>query len=355
MEGKHYINGIGIITPQKTFANEESLDDVTSYHGNVLRCITPDFKSFINPTQLRRLSRMLRIGLTSSILCLKDAGAKMPDSIITATGYGFLEETEKFLREILDRGEKQLTPTFFMQGTYNALAGLVALSLKCTGYNSTYVSRGFAFENALNDGLMQITENPSSTVLIGAYDEAAGVQYKTGLRHGHYKSEAIDSLQLFETGTSGTIQGEGAAFFFMTGTRVANTWCEVMDLRTEFKPTYEELSDALHSFLSKNQMRLSEIDLLVSGVSGDVERDQMLLKLRKTSLRNIAEIRFKHLCGEYCTAISFAMWLGSTIFKKQVIADAIKVAGEKYPSKIETILILNHYLGRNWSFVLLRR
>ena len=155
MDGKvrHYINGIGIITPQKTYSDEGFLSEVVSYHGNVLRCATPDFKSYISPTQLRRLSRMLRIGLTSSILCLKDAGTTMPDGIITATGYGFLEETEKFLREILDRGERQLTPTSFMQGTYNALAGLVALSLKCTGYNSTYVSRGFAFENAMDDAI----------------------------------------------------------------------------------------------------------------------------------------------------------------------------------------------------------
>jgi 3-oxoacyl-[acyl-carrier-protein] synthase II len=117
-----FINGIGIITPQKTYDNDAFLTEITTYDHNVLLCQPPDFKTYINPIQLRRLSRMLRIGLTSSILCLRDAGVQIPDGIITATGYGFLEETEKFLREILERDEKQLTPTYFMQGTYNALS-----------------------------------------------------------------------------------------------------------------------------------------------------------------------------------------------------------------------------------------
>lgn len=205
---KYFINGMGIISPQRTYEGDGLLSHAVEYGQNVLTCITPDFKTYIPPAQLRRLSRMLRIGLTSSILCLKEAGITSPDGIITATGYGFLDETEKFLREILDRQEKQLTPTFFMQGTYNALAGLVALSLKCTGYNNTYVSQGFAFETALDDAILQLNSNPDGNFVVGAYDEAAKVQYITGTRAGYYKKEVISSLQLFESETGGTIQGE---------------------------------------------------------------------------------------------------------------------------------------------------
>ena len=48
-----------------------------------------------------------------------------------------------------------------MQGTSNALAGLVALTIKCMGYNNTYVSKGFAFENALTDAMMQVKDDAS--------------------------------------------------------------------------------------------------------------------------------------------------------------------------------------------------
>ena len=90
---------------------------------------------------------MLRIGLSAATICVRDAQGPDPDGILTATGYGFLEETAKFLNEILQQNEKHLTPTFFMQSTYNALSGLVALALKCKGYNNTYVKQRLRFRN----------------------------------------------------------------------------------------------------------------------------------------------------------------------------------------------------------------
>lgn len=352
---KYFINGMGIISPQRTYDGEGFLSEAVSYGQNVLTCITPDFKTYIPPAQLRRLSRMLRIGLTSSILCLKEAAITSPDGIITATGYGFLDETEKFLREILDRQEKQLTPTFFMQGTYNALAGLVALSLKCTGYNNTYVSQGFAFEHALDDAVLHLKNNPDGNYVVGAYDEAAKVQYITGTRAGYYKKEAIPSLQLFESETGGTIQGEGAAFFCLSGKRSASTACELRDIHTDYKVKPVELQASLLSFLRKNGVEASDVDLWINGASGDPERDAVVNALEKSTLKNVPEARYKHLSGEYCTASSFALWLGASILRLQQIPDVVKFNTSNYRSNVTTVLIVNHYLGRNYTFVLLRR
>src|SRR3990170_6171928 len=84
-----YINGVGIVSPQKTYDNNEFLPEIVAYNHNVLSCATPDFKEYINPIQLRRLSRMLRIGLTAAMICTRDSGSNKPDGIITGTGYGF--------------------------------------------------------------------------------------------------------------------------------------------------------------------------------------------------------------------------------------------------------------------------
>ena len=94
--GLYYINGVGIISPQNTFDPDNFLKEIVEYEHNVLTCVTPDFKGYINPIQMRRLSHMLRIGLSAATICLRDSGIKSPDGIITATGYGFLDET-KFL------------------------------------------------------------------------------------------------------------------------------------------------------------------------------------------------------------------------------------------------------------------
>lgn len=352
----YYINGIGIISPQKTFDNQRFLTEISTYDHNVLNCVTPDFKSYINPIQLRRLNRMLRVGLSAAIICLRDARVNTPEGIITATGYGFLEETEKFLTEVFERQEKQLTPTYFMQGTYNALAGLVALSIKCTGYNNTYVSKGFAFENALRDSMLQLAGDLKASYLVGAFDEAASVQYIINSREGHYKTEHINNLTLFESRTNGSIQGEGAAFFNISGTPSDTTWCILKDLHIAHMPDdVETLADELSSFLNTNDTSIRDIDAWISGISGDAKRDVFITTLENSLLNKTPQMRFKHLCGEYCTAASFALWLGASVLKHQHIPEIVRGSALQFPEKLNTILIVNHYMNRNYSFYLLQK
>jgi 3-oxoacyl-[acyl-carrier-protein] synthase II len=350
----HFINGVGIITPQKTFDPDVFLTEISQYDKNVLTCVSPDFKAYINPIQMRRLSRMLRIGLSAATICLRNSKITMPDGIITATGYGFLDETAKFLGELLKQGEKQLTPTYFMQGTSNALAGLVALTIKCTRYNNTYASKGIAFENALTDAMMQLNENPSLNFLIGSYDEAAEVQYKASMRASHFKTEFINNLSLFDSTTKGSIQGEGSAFFMLSGTPSSSTLCVMRDMDVVYKPEGRELQDALDNFLAINNLNSDDIDLIINGSSGDVHHDAVTNTLIHSRFENTAQTRFKHLCGEYTTATSFALWLGASILSRQQIPEIVKVQRWHEPAKLRTILVVNQYMGKSFTFILLK-
>ena len=355
MNSNLYINGAGIISPQVTF-EESFLPSVQEYTDNILLCITPDFKEYINPIQLRRLSRMLRIGLSAATISLRDAGINVPDGIITATGYGFLNEAAKFLHEILEQQEKHLTPTHFMQSTYNALAGLVALSVKCMGYNNTYVSKGFSFENALHDSMIQLQDHYAATFLVGGYDEASDVQYKANLRAGHYKPEKVSNLKLFESSTTGTLQGEGAAFFVLSNKPSSSTRCELVDVETIYRPrTSSELAQAVMDFLQKNQLAPEAVNLWIDGSSGDTRNDALINSVGQSLLTDAARVRFKHLCGEYCTASAFALWLGATILRNQTVPECVKVGNDANGKPLKTILILNHYMGRNYSLILLRK
>lgn len=352
----YYINGIGILSPQKTFDNDAFLTELSSYHENVLTCVTPEFKNYINPIQLRRLNRMLRIGLTAATICLRDARVQTPEGIITGTGYGFLDETAKFLRELLQQQEKQLTPTYFMQSTYNALSGLIALSVKCMGYNNAYVSRGLAFENVLDDAMLKLIENPDANYLVGAFDEAAEVQYSASKRVTHFKAEQIHNLDLFNTTTKGSIQGEGAAFFMLSGKPSDTTWCALHDMQFIYNPAdAEEIKTGIAEFLLKNSLLIQDIDLWVDGASGDIVHDRIMNDLAQTTFNGIFHTRFKHLCGESCTASSFALWLGASIIRHQHVPDTLKVYPEKNPVQLKTILIVNQYMNKNFSFFLLRQ
>jgi 3-oxoacyl-[acyl-carrier-protein] synthase II len=350
---KYYLNGIGLISPQPTYDNSEFLNDIITYDKNVLSCVAPDFKEYLSPLQLRRLNRMLRTGLTAATICIRDSGRSSVDGIITATGYGFLHDTAVFLNEVLDQDEQHVAPTHFMQSTYNALSGLAALSIQCKGYNSTYVSQGVAFENALQDAFMQINENNSQSFLIGSYDEADETQYRTHLRAGYFKKELISSDTLISSGTSGTIQGEGASFFCVSGEPSSATWCAIVDIEMLYRPDKDQLFAAADEFIKRNNLSYDSIDLLISGASGDPANDALLHAFVSARMNQTPITFFKHLCGEYCTASSFAVWLGASVLKKQIfpawVDKGSKVSGP------QTVLIVNQYLGKNYSFVLLRK
>jgi 3-oxoacyl-[acyl-carrier-protein] synthase II len=349
-----YIHGAGMISPQKTYDNHEFLPVISQYDHNVLTCVLPDFKAYIHPLQLRRLSRMLRIGLAAATICLCDAKLKTPDAVITATGYGFQDDLTKFLSEILQKEERQLTPTYFMQSTYNALAGLIALSVKCMGYNNTHASKGFAFETALQDAVMLLKEKEAHHVLVGSYDEVSPVQYSEYVRIGHFKNESVNNLKLFDCKTAGALQGEGAAFFMLSASPAPHAWCRLKSIHMVYKPADgRELAGELDDFLKSINLCPGDINVFVNGVSGDVVRDRWNVELQRACFEHAAEVRFKHLSGEYATASSFSLWLGAMILKHQKIPDAVLARPAHQVKPVKTVLICNHFLARDYSFMVL--
>ncbi len=260
----------------------------------------------------------------------------------------------KFLREVLEQREEQLTPTYFMQSTYNALSGLLALSLRCTGYNNTYVNKGFAFESALGDALLLLTEGEARDVLVGGFDEFSPVQYSDYVRLGYLKPESGSNLELFDSKTAGTLQGEGVALFLLSSSLQPQTLCCLKAVRTVYRPAdYGELSRALETFLEENLLAPSAIDLYINGASGDVSRDAWNRTIRRDYLPRASEVRFKHLCGEYATASSFGLWLGARILKNQRIPDAVLAEPSSRTGPVKTALFCNHFLARHYSFLIL--
>jgi 3-oxoacyl-[acyl-carrier-protein] synthase II len=347
-----YINGVGVISPQRTFNNAEFFSSPEVYEQNVLKCITPDFKDYLSPTQLRRLGRMLRIGLSAATICIRDSGQAPIDGIITSTGYGLLRDTAVFMNEILDQNEQHITPTHFMQSTYNAIGGMVALSIQCKGYNNTYVSKGFAFETALDDAILQLRESPSQRFVVGAYDEADETQYRTHLRAGYYKKEFVRSTELVGSNTPGTIQGEAAAFFCLSGEADVSTWCGLVDVLMVYKPDKSRLETEFTKFLADNNMSVNDIDVVLNGSSGDVDHDAVMRDLTK-SFSGKPQAFFKNYCGEFCTSSAFALWLAAAMIKHESIPDFVTTP--TLSKRPDTILIVNQYLGINYSFMLVKR
>ncbi len=353
-----YINAAGVISPQKTYCDRLFLTEIAEYADNRLTCVLPDFREYMNPFQTRRLSRMLKTGLAAVMICLRNAGVNVPDAVITATGFGFYDSRAKFLAEIIRQAEQQLTPNYFIQSTHNALAGLVALTIGCTGYNNTYAGRGSAFESALLDAMLLLNGNEQETqnILVGSFEEVSEVLYRQYVRLGYFRKEPVSSLSLFEKNLPGTIQGEGVAFFMLSSAAKEGTLCRLRGLKTLYKPqSCRDLAAALEGLLRESGLEPRDIDVFVNGASGDAERDGWTSGLGRDYLGHAAEARFKHLTGEYATASSFALWLGAMILKKQDIPDAVIFKPAQRPERKETVLVCNHFLSRYYTFMVLDR
>ena len=168
-----YINGIASITAQSTMDSDLFLDEIISYTESVFGSHDPNYKKYIKPSAMRRMSKSVKMGVTAASMALNNAGIDMPDAIITGTGMGCKQDSEDFLEKILRDDEQFLTPTLFIQSTHNTVGGQVALGLGCKAYNVTYVQGAASFEVSVMDAQLMLLEEPEKNILVGGIDELA--------------------------------------------------------------------------------------------------------------------------------------------------------------------------------------
>lgn len=349
-----YIKGISSISPQNTLDTTQFLDNAVEMKGDYYKCIEPGYKEFISPNMARRMGRVIKMGVASALICLKDSGIEMPDAIITGTGLGCIEDTEKFMSSIINNEEKFLNPTPFIQSTHNTISAQIALLLKCKNYNYTYVHRGFSFESALIDSIMLINEGNASNILLGGLDEISQKSFHIIKRLGHCKREKISSLKLQESNTKGFIAGEASSFFVLSADKSESDYAKIIAVSTLYKPeNNNEVQNHLQRFLSSNNINANDIDVIITGINGDKNDDVVYYDVINT-LNNSVPAYYKHLCGEFHTSSAFALWLGARIIKEQKLPEIVKINGNS-PKKIKNILIYNHYRNTNHSFMLLQQ
>jgi 3-oxoacyl-(acyl-carrier-protein) synthase len=297
------------------------------------------------------MSRIIKMGITSAKMSLADAGVSIPDAIITGTGLGSVEDTEKILGTIhLD--QPFLNPTPFIQSTYNTISSQIAILLKCHQYNSTYVHRTFSFESSLQDALLQIDEGTASDILVGGIDEMTMNHLQITRRAGHWKPEPVNNLEMLAWDSPGALAGEGSAFFVVSSRKTDRSYARILEVRTIYKPADPGvLNKRLIDLLSAQSMTPADIDLVILGMNGDNRNDIRYFQFAEENFPGIPQAYYKHLCGEYHTSSAFALWLAANIIKKQLIPPIIRLnSTERKP--IRNILVYNQYYNADHSFIL---
>ncbi len=348
-----FIRSAVAISPQDTFP-EGTIPDKPVIYKNFLQNILPDFKSYFEPLERRRMSKIIKTGAVCAIEAIKEANIEKPEMIISGTGLGCIEDTEKFLNNVLKSETSMHTPTAFVQSTHNSIGALIAVKYKCHGYNVLYANKTVSFENALVDAMLHFTEGEVTNILLNGFDELTSENYELKKQAGLFKSEECNNLDIYKSDTPGSIPGEGAASFILSNSQSSANFARLdsVELHYCFKDR-EELKVWIADSLTKNKLAASDIDLVVCGINGDTENDTIYSELLSTLFPDSIHAGYKHLCGEYDTASAFGFWFGARAIKNQTIPSHCLLNNQK--RSLNKLLLYNHDRFKNHSLVLISK
>lgn len=292
-----YLGAASCISFQDTIGGENPWNALTELNEES-QLIQPNYKEFVKPALLRRMSTALKMGVAGGKTSLQIAGIENCDAITVGTGLGCVRDTLRFMKVMYEENETGLSPTSFIQSTHNSIAGQIALMLGNHGYNMTHVQAALSLGYALSDAELLLAEGDAETVMVGTVDE---------------KTDELVEL-LSKLANSANVElpriGEGGAFFLAS-------------------------QDKLDSSIAK----MVELNL-----NGCIEADVDLV------LSNFHEgFNYMKFCGEHFSSPGFALYLALKLFEAGKVEN-----GHISIENPERILVHHSFLGQEMSILLER-
>ena len=326
---KHvYINSIAQVSCQQPLSDEW----FTSPHIHTeayVRAVEPDTTGLIVPSEARRMSKILKRTVCTAITALNNSDVQQPDAIITGTGTGCMENSEKFLIDMSRFGENCLKPTLFMQSTHNTISSLIAIILKCHGYNNTYSHKGISFESALLDAWLQIRSGAIRNALTGSHDEVTPFM----------------ALVMERTHPEYRLVSETSMSAVLTDRPSERNLCELTSVELLYRPEPAELA-----------ARLAEDSgaAIMLGVNGKEANDTPYLELVEAVGGAPRLLQYKNIFGENFSSPAMAVYAAATILGRGEVP-AHLCLGEQPTTAPESITIVNHSDATSWSVVRLKK
>ncbi|MCG8581707.1 MAG: beta-ketoacyl synthase chain length factor [Bacteroidales bacterium] len=321
---KLYIKSSDCISAQATFESGLPAELSPAENGR-LSCLKPEYKKYISPKLLRRMSPIIRNGVSGSLSALGKAKIDVPDAIIIGTALGCLKDTASFLTQLIEENEELPNPTHFIQSTHNTIAGQLALLLKCTNYNFTFSQMHNSFECALLDAQLMLLDKQANNVLVGGVDELPDVSY-----------ELTKDLECYKNATL----GEGGGFFVLSpeeskvefkGVRIINAdTCNIIDELKHFN------------------LRIEDIDAVIGG---DVEENDRAYSAFQQAFNDKPYAWYKPFIGEFGTASSVALWIAAKAIEEQSIPQCWLKHG-KDTNRYNNVLVYSNVGGEQSIMVL---
>jgi len=346
-----YINGAGSISIQEPLSKNGIFHPVV-YNQPLVRCIEPNYKDYFEPNVSRRLSKIIKRAIVSAKQAIAESGIESPDAIITGTGLGCIEDTEKFLEAMILNQEKFLQPTFFIQSTHNTISSQIAINIGCKGYNNTFIHRGVSFDNALMDALLLFKKGEIHSALVTGNDEMTPKYFSLLGRIGYWKPEVENTLEILKQNAStGSFAGEGSVSLMFSDTKSESAYAKLQGFDLFYKPTIP-VETKIRDFLSECEIEISDIDLCMTGMNGDVENDAVYSKALENLFTADSIGYYKQICGEYYTASSFGILATAYCLQQGKVPSHMILSGNS-KSNVKHILFYNHFQNKDHSLALL--
>lgn len=313
-----------------------------------------NYSQYINPMAARRMGKLFMRAIATAVDVLHKGNCEQVDAIVTGTGLGCIENTEKFLIAMLNNDEELLSPTHFMQSTHNTISSQMALHLKCHGYNCTYSHRGTSFDSGLLDVLTQMHLGDIHKALVCGHEEMTPEYFRMLDRIGYWKKEGIDKETLHRHDSNGSFSGSCSLNLLLTDTPDADNLCAIRGMEMLYKPDSQQLDSALQRLLAQNNLNINDISAMVMGFSGDKANDEVYLNFARQQCHDTPIVWYKHLFGESYCASAFGVYAGAVILQRQTVPNHLIYKGKTAEgAPIKHILVYNHFQNKDHSLILL--
>ena len=322
--------------------SEAWMHSTVQYTQRHAQSIDPEFRNFVVSKDFRRLGKLVKRAITTSHEALRLANCSQPDAIISGTGVGCTESTEKFLLTLIGNNETCLTPTHFIYSTHNTISSQIALSIGCQGYNNTYSQQGTSFESALFDAYIQFQTKRISSAMVGGFDEMTPSYF-----------QLLDQLSFWgnPNSTAHCIAGESAVSMLLSNLST-HALCRIDGMELLYRPTEERFQKGLQHLLQSSQLSLSDIDTLVVGTNGIPSNDIVYQNLYSQFSNNLRVVNYKSIFGEGYTLSALGVYASAMMLHHQFIPRHLLNRGDATLAP-KHLLFYNHFQNRHHALILL--
>ena len=317
---------------------EDWMAEPLRYGQDYVRCVDPDFRQFISAGEARRMGKLFKRALATSLSALSEGGIEHPDAIITGTGFGSAENTELFLDAMVREGEGLLKPTQFMQSTHNTTSSLIGIHTKSHGYNSTYSQKFLSFDCALLDARLQLLAGRIHTALVGCHDETTEL-FRTFLRKGGFVS-------------GDEICSEGSVSLLLSDSAADKSLCALGGVWIKNRPSEEEIRDRILRMLEENGLGVEDVDAVMTGMNGG-EADGDYAFLGET-LPQAVRLSYKPVFGNCFSAPALGVYAACHSLSRGRIPGCLSLDAAEHPCG-KAVLAVNFAERRHCSLILLTR